>query len=90
MPMLTEVQRSELEEMGAPNVRVHLLHFGAGRGADVGGFKCGHINRGEIVDWLAAKHQHDELRQRLILFWAVVGGVAGMASVGATIWFGLR
>jgi hypothetical protein len=53
--MLTEVQRSEFEEMGAPNVRTHLLHFGAGLGADVGGFKCGHINRGEIVDWLAAK-----------------------------------
>jgi hypothetical protein len=76
--------------MGAPNVRAHLLPWGKGRGADVGGFECGNINRGEIVDWLAAKHQHVERRQRWTLFWAVVGGVAGMASVGATIWFGLR
>ena len=88
--MLTDAHRAELEEMGAPNVRAHMVHFGADRGADVGGFKCGNINRGEIVDWLAAKHQHVERRQRWTLFWAVVGGVAGMASFGAAIWFGLR
>jgi len=88
--MLTDAHRAELEEMGAPNVRAHMVHFGADRGADVGGFKCGNINRGEIVDWLAAKHQHGERRQRWILFWAVIGGVAGMAGFGATVYFGLR
>ena len=88
--MLTEVQRSVLEEMAAPNVRTHLLHFGAVAARMWAASKCGHINRGEIVDWLAAKHQHDESRQRWILFWAVIGGVAGMAGFGATVYFGLR
>jgi hypothetical protein len=88
--MLADVQRAELEEMGATNLRTHLIHFGAGRGADICGFKCGCINRGDINDWLAEKHRHDERRQRWILFWAVIGGVAGMAGFGATVYFGLR
>jgi hypothetical protein len=41
---MTEEQREELKSMGAANVRTHLTQYGDGRGADIGGFKCGNIN----------------------------------------------
>jgi hypothetical protein len=88
--MLTEAQRAELKELGAPNVRSHLLLWGAGRGASVGGFRHGNIDRGDINDWLAEQYRHEASRQWRTLFWAVIGGVAGMMSVGLTIWFALR
>ena len=86
--MLTETQRKELEDMGAPNVRTHLLQYGGSRGADIGGFKCGNITRGDIVDWLATQNRIEESRQNRILFWAIVGGVAGALSLLATVYFG--
>jgi hypothetical protein len=88
--MLTDDQRAELESMGAPNVPMHLMQWGGGCGADIGGFKCGNINRGDIVDWLAEQNRAEESRQSWILFWAIVGGCAGIASVVTTIYFGMK
>jgi hypothetical protein len=88
--MLTDEQRKELEELGAPKVRNHLVYWGGGRGVVVGGFKCGGITRGDISDWLEERHQSDEARRRWTLFWAIVGGCAGVASVIAAIYFRMK
>ena len=49
---LTPKERAELESHGASAIHFKLLHAGPGRGASVGGFKCGEITRGDVEDWL--------------------------------------
>lgn len=84
--MLTDAQRTELKTMGAPNVRLHVAQWpGRGPGSDVPGFKCGAINYGDIFAWLATEDRSERRRQTWILCWAIVGGIAGIAGVIATI-----
>lgn len=85
--MLTDNQRDELVAMGPPNVRLHLAQWpGRGPGAAIGGFKCGDINRGDILDWLAIKDRADKRLQYWILFWAIVAALAGIAGVAVAVW----
>jgi hypothetical protein len=51
--MLSRAQKDELEQQGPQNIRFKLASYGGGRGAAIGGFRCGDFNRGEIEDWLA-------------------------------------
>jgi hypothetical protein len=81
--MLTDIQRKELEEMRAPNVRLHLAaNQGSGPGAAVA-FRCGDIARGDVYDWLATKDAEETTRQSATLRWAVIAGWAGI--IGAVI-----
>jgi hypothetical protein len=87
--MLTAEQRAELEEQGPQNIRFKLASYGGGRGAAIGGFRCGDITRSEIEDWLAEKYQMEAAQQRSILRWARIAGWAGIVSVilaGVGIW----
>lgn len=79
--MLTDKQRAELEELGPSNVRAHESRFGGGRNTPIPDFKCGEMVRSDILDWLADKERHAERRQARTLFWAIVGGVAGVIGV---------
>jgi hypothetical protein len=78
--MLTRAQRDELEEQGAQNVRFKLASYGGGRGAAIGGFRCGDINRGEIEDWLAEKYQREAAQQRSTVRWAKIAAWAAIVS----------
>ena len=46
-------------------------------------------NRGDIDVWLAEQHKIEDRLQRMTLFWAVIGGVAGMVSVGQRLFLSL-
>jgi hypothetical protein len=78
---LTPEQRRELENLGAATIHFKLLHSGAGRGAAVGGFRCGEITRGDIEDWLGEKISEETALQASTLFWARIAGVAAVISV---------
>lgn len=88
--MLTAEQRAELEALGAENVRIKLIHGGAGRGADVPGFKTGrngggNLTRGDVEDWLAGKHTQEESRQNSTLLWARIAGWASIIGIAVAI-----
>jgi hypothetical protein len=90
---LTKEQRAELEEHGAASIRFKLTQYGAGRGADISGFRCGTITRGDIEDWLIEQTKLETKQQSATLRWAKIAGWAGIASVvlavisiGITIW----
>ena len=82
---LTAAQRSELENLGPATIRFKLLHAGGGRGADVGGFTCGSMTRGDIEDWLVEKNRDENVLQRSTLFWARVAGWASLVAIGLAI-----
>ncbi len=90
--MLTEVQRKELENLGATTIRFKLTTHGAGRGASISGFTCGDVTRGDIEDWLAEKNREEAALQDKILFWARIAGVAGIAGVLLVLaqWFATK
>jgi hypothetical protein len=87
--MLTSEQRAELESLGAGTVRVKLIPAGPGRGADVYGFKCGTINRGDIEDWLIEKHREETKLQVGTFNWAKIAGWAAIASGIVTVILGV-
>lgn len=84
MVMLTNEQRAELEALGPETVRAKLIQPGAGRGADLSGFKTGilggHLTRGDVEDWLADKHIEEARVQNSTLRWAKIAGWAGIAG----------
>jgi hypothetical protein len=73
--MLTDEQRKELEEWTAPTVRAHISGFPFGAGAAIPGFKCGHITRSDITDWLAGESKREARQQAATLRWAMIAGV---------------
>jgi hypothetical protein len=79
--MLTAEQRAELEALGPETVRAKLLQSGAGRGADVPGFKTGYLTRSDVDDWLAEKHAEEESRQKNTLRWAKIAAWAAIIGV---------
>jgi hypothetical protein len=78
--MLTRAQKDELEQQGAQNIRFKLASYGGGRGAAIGGFRCGDISRGEIEDWLAEKYQREAAQQCSTLRWARIAALAATVS----------
>ena len=87
--MLTRTQRDELEQQGPQNIRFRLASYGGGRGAAIGGFRCGDITRGEIEDWLTEKYQAEAAQQRSTLRWARIAGWAAILSAifsAAAVW----
>jgi hypothetical protein len=78
--MLTRAQKDELEQQGPQNIRFKLASYGGGRGAAIGGFRCGDINRGEIEDWLAEKYKREAAQQRSAVRWARIAAWAAIAS----------
>jgi hypothetical protein len=91
--MLTDEQRAELEALGAATVRAKLIQPGAGRGADLAGFKTGiqggNLTRGDIEDWLAEKHIEEARIQNSTLRWARIAGWAGIIGVIVTLLVGI-
>jgi hypothetical protein len=91
--MLTDKQRAELEALGAATVRAKLIQPGAGRGADLAGFKTGiqggNLTRGDVEDWLAEKHVEEANVQNSTLRWAKIAGWAAIISVLATVVIGV-
>jgi hypothetical protein len=85
---LTAEQRTELEALAPASVRLMLLHGGPGRGASIGGFKCGDITKGDIDDWLIEKNVEESAVQLGTLRWAKIAGLAGIISVVATVIMG--
>jgi hypothetical protein len=83
--MLTDDQRKELEGWGAPTVRAHISGFPFGAGAAISGFKCGHITRSDITDWLVEKTKDETNQQAAILRWAKIAGVASTVAVAVAI-----
>jgi hypothetical protein len=81
-------QRKELDNLGAASIRLKLTQYGGGRGASIGGFKCGDITRGDIEDWLVEKNAEETALQRGTLRWAKIAGWAGIISIVLTIIFG--
>ena len=79
--MLTRAQKDELEQQGPQNIRFKLASYGGGRGASIGGFRRGDINRGEIEDWLSEKYQREAAQQCATLRWAQLATFAGIVSV---------
>jgi hypothetical protein len=96
--LLNEEQRAELEALGPENIRVKLNSSGAGRGADVAGFKsgrlsAGYLTRGDVEDWLSeqyvaeAKDRKSTLRWAKIAGWSAIVGVAvGITAIIVSIW----
>jgi hypothetical protein len=78
--MLSRAQRDELGKQGAQNIRFKLASYGGGRGAAIGGFRCGDISRGEIEDWLAEKYHREATQQRSTLRWAQIAAWAAIVS----------
>jgi hypothetical protein len=78
---LTNEQRAELETYGPELVRQKLIGVGAGRGADVPGFKNGYLLRGDIQDWLAEKSAQDAGERKQTLRWAMTAGRMSIAAV---------
>ena len=66
-------------------VRAKLIQPGPGRGADLAGFKTGHLGgyltRSDVEDWLTEKYTEEESRQESILRWAKIAGWAAIVSV---------
>lgn len=79
--MLTDEQRKELEALGARYVGTKISTSGAGRGASIGGFKCGEMTRGEIEDWLVEKNSEESKLNRTVLFWERVAGVGAIIVI---------
>jgi hypothetical protein len=46
--VLTDEQKSAIEETGPILVRLRLSQYGGGREAAIGSFKCENVNRGGI------------------------------------------
>ena len=84
--MLSPDQHSELERMGTENVRSKLTTYGGGRGAAIGGFRCGDITRGDIEDWLAEKHSSERREQQSTLFWAKIAALTGIITVAIALY----
>jgi hypothetical protein len=64
------------------------LQGGPGRGASIGGFKCGDITKGDIDDWLITKNIEEVALRKGTLRWAKIAGWAGIISVAATVIMG--
>lgn len=79
--MLTDEQRKALEEWTAPTVRAHISGFPFGVGAAIAGFKCGHITRSDITEWLAGESKSEAQQQAATFCWAKIAGVASMIGV---------
>ncbi len=77
---LTAEQRKELEALGPENVRTRLIP-GTGRGASVGGFKTGDMDRGDVEDWLGEKHASKVQFDRVVLLAAIIAAVTGVLTV---------
>jgi hypothetical protein len=80
--MLTDEQRSELEERGAENVRAKLTSYGGGPGILHGFLRSGSPNRGDVEDWLTEKSRSEAAWRSATLRWA---RIAGWAAIAATI-----
>jgi hypothetical protein len=74
--------RAELERRGLENVKLKLMAAGVGRGALVRGFESPfEIPRDFVEDWVADEERKAAKERRWTLFWAIVGGVAGIIGV---------
>ena len=74
--------RAELKRRGLENVKLKLMAAGVGRWANVRGFESpSEIPRDFVEDWVAAEERKVTKERRWTLFWAVVGGVAGIIGV---------
>jgi hypothetical protein len=87
---LSNEQRAELEALAPATVRFMLIQGGPGRGASIGGFKCGDITKGDIDDWLIEKNVEEAAIQRGTLRWAKIAGFASILSVVVTVIMGAR
>lgn len=78
--------RAELERRGLEIVKLKLMEAGVGRGAVVRGFENPpEIPRDFVEDWVAAEEQRAARQRHRTLVWAIVGGVAGIVSIIASI-----
>ena len=74
--------RAELERRGLENAKLKLMAAGVGRGALVRGFESPYeIPRDFVEDWVTAEEQKAAGQRWWTLFWAIVGGVAGIVSI---------
>ena len=91
--MLTETQRAELEKLGLQNVRFKLAGSPGGRPATLNQFlPSGDVTKGDVEDWLLENGAAETAQQSAILFWAKVGGAAGIIGVmlaAASLFFSL-
>jgi hypothetical protein len=77
-----EAWRAELERRGLENVKLKLMAAGVSRGANVRGFEQPYeIPRAFVEDWVAREERKATKERHWTLFWAVVGGVAGLVGV---------
>jgi len=78
--------RAELKRRGLENAKLKLMAAGPGRGALVRGFESPtEIPRDFVEDWVAAEEQKAARQRHRTLVWAIVGGVAGIAGIVASI-----
>jgi hypothetical protein len=88
VPQLTDIQRAELETMGAERVRLKVVSYAGGNTGPesfIPGFACGQIRRDAIDDWLAEKQREEIARQArgyaTNLRWTKIAAWAAIASV---------
>jgi hypothetical protein len=78
--------RAELERRGLENVKFKLMVAGVGRGALVRGFESpSEIPRNFVGDRVTAEEQKAARQRHWTLVWAIVGGVAGIVGIVASI-----
>lgn len=84
--MLTNEQVVALEKGGAALATMRLSECAnAGPDTPIAGFQCGPVLKKDLEDWLAAKSKDEKAQQSAILRWAVIAGIAGLASVILTL-----
>jgi hypothetical protein len=84
---LSDAQRDELEELGSRIVTGRLASYpGTGRGADIGGFTCGSMNRGDIEDWLREDASKRTFLQRAGSWLKIIAALVTVLAALITFW----
>ena len=91
--MLTQEARKMLEQKGAAFAQALLLHFapfGSGRDQLVELEPGKLVSVADVADWIAEQERAAHALQKWGVRWAMFAFFAGLASVIATIYFGLK
>jgi hypothetical protein len=79
---LSPSDRTELERLGADNVRHRLSYSGPSKEAVIGAFGPGFgMTRGDVEEWLAEKSQEAAKLQLNILWWAKAAAWISATSI---------